>query len=102
MAILHTAHLRVRVDIVEPFRERLLRHSRISLDSEPGCYRFDIHQEAKDPTLFLLIEVYADDMALELHRNSHHYRQFREDVSDWVVERSWWYWTSADDPQARV
>ena len=94
MAIFHTAHLRVREDIVEQFRDRLLRHARISRDTEPGCHRFDIHQEADDPALFLLIEIYVDEAAFELHRNSPHYLQFREDVKDWVIERRWWYWTS--------
>ena len=92
MAIFHTAHLRVREDFVEQFRERLLRHAQISREAEAGCYRFDIHQEVKDPSLFLLIEIYADEAAFELHRRSPHYLQFREDVKDWVVERNWWYW----------
>ena len=43
---------------------RLLRHAAISLDREPGCHRFDIQQECNDPTLFLLVEEYADE-ALE-------------------------------------
>lgn len=90
--LFHTAHLRVREDIVERFRDRLLRHARISLDAEPGCLRFDIHQEAGDPTLFLLIEVYADQAAFDTHRNSQHYLQFRKDVKDWVDERNWWFW----------
>jgi len=94
MTIFHTAHLRVRDDLVKQFRDRLLLHARISRDAEAGCHRFDIHQEAKDQSLFLLIEVYADEVAFELHRSSPHYRQFREDVKDWVVERSWWYWDS--------
>ena len=65
---------------------------RMAGDAEEGCHRFDIHQEAKDPTLFLLIEIYADEAAFELHRTSPHYLQFREDVKDWVVDRKWWYW----------
>jgi (4S)-4-hydroxy-5-phosphonooxypentane-2,3-dione isomerase len=92
MSIFHTAHLRVREDIVERFRDRLLRHARISLDAEPGCHGFDIHQETNDPTLFLLIEIYADQAAFDEHRNSPHYLQFREDVKGWVVDRKWWYW----------
>jgi (4S)-4-hydroxy-5-phosphonooxypentane-2,3-dione isomerase len=95
MSIFHTAHLRVREDAAEPFRDRLLRHARISLDAEPGCNRFDIYQESKDPTLFLLIEIYADEAAFDAHRNSPHYLQFREDVKDWVVDRKWWYWRRA-------
>lgn len=92
MPIFHTAHLRVRGDVVEQFRERLLRHARITLEAEVGCYRFDVHEEAKEPALFLLIEIYADEAAIELHRRSPHYLQFREDVKNWVIERTWWYW----------
>jgi autoinducer 2-degrading protein len=90
--IFHTAHLRVREDIIERFSERLLRHARTSLDAEPGCHRFDIQQETTDPALFLLIEIYADEAAFEAHRSSPHYLQFREEVKHWVVERKWWYW----------
>ena len=92
MPVLHTAHLRVRNDVVDVFRERLLRHARTTRGAEHGCHRFDVHQDTRDPTLFLLIETYADEAALEAHRSSAHYLQFREDVKDWVLERTWWYW----------
>ena len=96
MAIFHTAHLRAHEEAAGKFRDRLLRHARICLETEPGCQRFDIHQEAKDPSLFLLIEIYADEAAFEAHRASPHYLQFREDVKDWVAERTWWYWDKLD------
>ena len=92
MTVFHTAHLKVHPDVVDRFRDRLLRHARISLDSEPGCHRFDIHQNTGDASLFLLVEIYADEAAFEAHRTSPHYFQFREDVKDWVAERDWWYW----------
>jgi len=92
MSLFHTAHLRVQAGVVEAFKARLLRHAEISLATEPGCSRFDVHQERGDPTLFLLIECYADEAAFELHRISPHYLAFREDVKDWVLERTWWYW----------
>ena len=82
MRLLHTAHLRVRDDAVEPFRARLSRHAAISVDQEEGCHRFDFFQERDDPTLFLLVEVYEDAAALEVHRRSPHYLAFREDVGD--------------------
>lgn len=96
MGVLHTAHLRVRVEVVERFKARLLRHARISVTQEPGCSRFDVHQERSEPTLFLLVESYADEAAFELHRASPHYLSFREDVKEWVVERTWWYWDALD------
>ena len=92
MTIFHTAHLEARADVVDRFRDRLLRHARTSLDAEPGCHRFDIHQEVSNPSLFLLIEIYADDAAHDAHRASPHFLQFREDVKDWVTARTWWYW----------
>jgi (4S)-4-hydroxy-5-phosphonooxypentane-2,3-dione isomerase len=91
--IFHTAHLRVRPDALEAFRERVLRHARTCLDTEPGCRRFDIYQETENSTLFLLIEIYADDAALKEHRSSPTYLQWREDTKDWIVERTWWVWT---------
>jgi (4S)-4-hydroxy-5-phosphonooxypentane-2,3-dione isomerase len=93
MPLLHTAHLTVRPDAVEAFKSRLARHARTSVAAEPGCHDFVVHQERRDPTLFLLIETYADEAALEVHRGSPHYLAFREDVKDWVTERSWWFWT---------
>lgn len=95
MALLHTAHLRVREEAIEPFRARLLRHAATSLEREEGCHRFDIRQERRDPALFLLIEIYEDDEALQIHRESEHYLAFRADVQDWVVDRQWWFW---DEP----
>lgn len=92
MGVLHTAHLRVHADVVDQFKARLLRHARISVTQEPGCSRFDVHQERSDPALFLLVESYADEAAFEAHRTSPHYLTFREDVKEWVVERTWWYW----------
>ncbi len=96
MTLLHTAHLRVREDVVEAFKARLQRHAETSLEAEPGCHRFDVHQELEEPTLFFLIEVYADQAALEAHRRSPHYETFREDVKDWVRDRKWWFWDRLD------
>jgi (4S)-4-hydroxy-5-phosphonooxypentane-2,3-dione isomerase len=93
LTILHTAHLRVREDAIEPFRARLLRHARTSVEQEAGCRRFDVHQEQNDPALFFLVEVYRDQVALDAHRASAHYLAFREDTKDWVIERRWWFWT---------
>jgi quinol monooxygenase YgiN len=97
MEIFHTAHLRVRPEAIEPFKARLLRHARTSVADEPGCRCFDVHQDKSDPTLFLLIERYADQAAFEAHRSSPHFVAFRQDVKDWVVERTWWYWTPLGD-----
>ena len=98
MAFFHTAHLRARVDVVEQFRARLLRHARTSLEREPDCHSFDIHQATSDPALFLLIEIYTDEAAFKAHQSSAHFHEFRADVRDWVVDRKWWFWSKLEAP----
>jgi autoinducer 2-degrading protein len=90
--LVHSAHLRVSPDAVDNFRARLLRHAETTLARETGCHKFDIHQERRDPSLFLLIEWYDDEAALQVHRESEHYLSFARDVKDWVIERQWWFW----------
>lgn len=92
MRLFHTAHLRVNPAEVDRFKARIARHAHISVTLEPGCLQFDLHQERSDPSLFLLLESYADEAAFELHRTSAHYLAFRDDVKEWVIERNWWYW----------
>ena len=92
MQVFHTAHLRVRPQVVAQFKSRLVRHARISTMQEHGCERCDVHPERDDPTRFLLIESYVDQAAFELHRSSPHYVAFRADIKEWVVERTWWHW----------
>ena len=99
MTVLHTAHLRATPEAVAAYKARLLRHAHTSLEREPGgCLRFDVHQDKTDPTLFFLIEVYRDEAALEAHRTSLHFAEYRRDTDDWVIERQWWYWQPLHAP----
>ena len=42
---------------------------------EPGCVSYIAHFLADDPTTVLIYEQYADDTALEHHRNSPHFKE---------------------------
>ena len=97
MSVLHTAHLKVREEVIAAFRARLERHAATSLEREEGCLRFDFFQERDDPTLFLLIELYADDAAVTSHHASAHYLAFRDDVAEWVIDRKWWFWPNTGE-----
>jgi autoinducer 2-degrading protein len=101
LTVKHTAHLRVKSEAIELFRDRLSLHARTSLESESGCHQFDVYQDRSDSTLFLLIETYESEAAFELHRASAHYKAFRSDVAEWVTERTWWYWEPVEQPKNR-
>ena len=77
----------VTIQIKEGFRDQFTEASfgdaQGSVRDEQGCFRFDILQSAEDPNRFHLYEVYADEAALEAHRNAPHYKKWRETVQDW-------------------
>lgn len=52
---------------VDDIRELLRQQRRLSL-LEPGCERFEVYQSNNDPKVFLLVERWADQAALDKHR----------------------------------
>ena len=42
---------------------------------EPGCVTYVGHFLADEPTTVLIYEQYADDAALDFHRNTSHFKQ---------------------------
>ena len=56
--------------------------------AEPGCRQFDVCQDPREPTTFLLYELYDDDAAVGAHIASAHYREFDEAVAGWVRHKA--------------
>jgi len=54
--------------------------------AEPGVARFDVVQDAGDPTRFVLVEAYRDAAAVAAHKQTDHYRAWREAVGDLMAE----------------
>jgi quinol monooxygenase YgiN len=53
---------------------------------EPGIVRFDLIQQEDDPTRFILIEIYRDEAAPGLHKETGHYLKWRETVTSMMAE----------------
>jgi (4S)-4-hydroxy-5-phosphonooxypentane-2,3-dione isomerase len=71
-------NLQVKPDMIERFSEAMGENSRASRRDEPGCLRFDVHQDNDDPSHFVLYELYADERAFtEAHRSAPHYERWR-------------------------
>jgi len=75
----------VKPDAVEAFRAATLANARASL-SEPGVARFDVLQDRDDPTRFVLTEVYRTADAPAAHKETAHYRIWRDTVADLMAE----------------
>ena len=79
MFIVHV-HVQVKPECVAAFQAATLANARASVQ-EPGIARFDVVQQADDPTRFILVEVYRDAAASAAHKETLHYPVWRDAVA---------------------
>jgi len=84
MLVVHV-HVHVQPDAVEAFKAASLQNARQSV-LEPGIARFDVVQQADDPTRFVLVEVYRTADAPAAHKATAHYAAWREAVETLMAE----------------
>jgi (4S)-4-hydroxy-5-phosphonooxypentane-2,3-dione isomerase len=83
LAVLVQVH--VLSEAADAFRTASLANAAASI-REPGVVRFDVIQEAADPTRFVLIEVYRDADGATAHKQTPHYQAWRDAVSPMMAE----------------
>lgn len=54
--------------------------------AEPGCERYDLYEERDAGRVLHLFERYRSQAALEAHRASDHYVEYRRQVADLLEE----------------
>jgi autoinducer 2-degrading protein len=78
-------HVHVKPEYVEAFAKATQENARHSV-WEPGIARFDVIQQADDPTRFTLIEVYKSVEATAKHKETSHYKTWRDTVETMMAE----------------
>ena len=84
MLVVHV-HVHVKPDHIEAFRHASVDNASHSI-REPGIARFDVIQQADDPTRFVLVEVYRTPDAPAQHKETTHYQRWRDAVADMMLE----------------
>ena len=84
MHLVHV-HIRVKPEFVEAFKQATLENAAKSVQ-ETGNIRFDILQQAEDPTRFVLVEIYRTSEASAAHKETAHYRLWRDAVMKMMAE----------------
>lgn len=79
MLVVHV-HVHVKLEHVEAFIAATRENSEASLREE-GVARFDVVQQADDPTRFVLIEAYKTREAPAQHKETAHYAAWRDAVA---------------------
>ena len=84
MHIVHV-HIHVKPEFVEAFKQVTLENATKSL-RETGNVRFDVVQQSEDPTKFVLVEIYRTAEASAVHKETAHYRLWRDAVMKMMAE----------------
>ena len=84
MQIVHV-HVKVKAEFVEAFKQATVENASNSV-KEAGIARFDVIQQADDPTKFILVEVYKTAKAPAAHKETAHYARWRDSVTEMMAE----------------
>jgi quinol monooxygenase YgiN len=83
MRVVHV-HVQVKPANVEAFKVATIANAGQSV-KEPGVARFDVIQDAEDPTRFVLVEIYRTPEAPAAHKATAHYATWRDTVADMMA-----------------
>jgi autoinducer 2-degrading protein len=84
MFIVHV-FVHVKPDQIEAFKAATLENARNSLQ-EPGIGRFDVIQQSDDNSRFVLVEVYRTPEDAGRHKETAHYKLWRDTVAGMMAE----------------
>lgn len=84
MLVVHV-HAHVKPEYVEAFKAASIENAKQSI-LEPGVARFDVLQQADDPTKFILVEAYRTPDAPAKHKETAHYAKWRDTVAPMMAE----------------
>jgi quinol monooxygenase YgiN len=84
MLIVHV-HIHVKDEYIEEFKRACIENASSSV-MEPGIARFDVLQNNEDSARFVLNEVYRSAEAAAAHKETAHYKKWRDEVEKMMVE----------------
>ena len=61
------------------------KKNRQNTRKEYGNLRFDLLQSEDDPANFMLLEVYRSNEAVKAHKETKHYKEWRDAVAPWMA-----------------
>lgn len=84
MLIVHV-FVHVKPAFIDVFREQSVQNARKSIQ-EPGILRFDLLQQQDDPERFVLVEIYQTPEDAAKHKETAHYKKWRDAVANMMAE----------------
>ena len=78
-------HVHVKEENIGAFIEATKNNHEASVE-EPGNRRFDILQDANEASHFILYEAYASPEDAAAHKDTNHYKAWRETVANMMAK----------------
>jgi autoinducer 2-degrading protein len=83
--IVTCVYVRVKPEVVDRFiNATIANHCETVM--ETGNLRFDFIQQADDPNRFMIYEAYESEETAAGHKNTSHYKRWRDEVMDFMAE----------------
>jgi autoinducer 2-degrading protein len=82
--ILNLIQIQVKPECLPDFIEGTLANHH-GTRKEKGNLRFDVVQKADQPESFLLYEIFEDEAAIEFHRTTEHYKEWKSKAEAWMA-----------------
>ena len=83
--IVNIVHVYVKQEFLDEF-VAITKENHEGTINEPGNLRFDVIQDANDETKFVLYEAFISDEAAAEHKNTAHYKRWKDTVADWMAQ----------------
>lgn len=78
-------HVWVKPEYIEKFIEATMANQNESV-KEQGNLSFDLTQSADDASKFIIYEAYENDQFAAKHKETQHYKTWRETVADMMLK----------------
>jgi quinol monooxygenase YgiN len=78
-------HVNVKPEFIEAFKQASIENASNSV-KEAGIARFEVIQQTDDPTKFILVEIYKTPEAPGAHKETVHYKRWRDKVMPMMAE----------------
>lgn len=78
-------HVNVKPECVDAFIQETIKNAQASL-KEPLVARFDLIQQEGEKNRFLLVEVYRNEEGPVKHKQTDHYKKWKETVEEMMAE----------------
>ena len=79
--------IKLKPGTAEEFKPLILENGTSAVKDEQDCHLFHIMQDNSDPDTFIFYEIYTDEAALDVHRETPHFLKFGKAAEGMIVDR---------------